>query len=119
VISIDRTYSSNHTLRHVRIAHKCPCDNDDAFRCLEMNASKNKAGVARQKVLMHHFTGGESDIHAFSTMPETAMPHAISWIGRDSLGYSLMFDFVCSNPALFDIFYNRSQVHAGMKRKMC
>ncbi|KAL3770911.1 hypothetical protein ACHAWU_003220 [Discostella pseudostelligera] len=119
VTSIESTYSSNHALRRVRIANKCPCNDDGAFHYLEMNASKNKAGVARQKILMHHFTGGESDIHTFSSMLETEMPHAISWIGRDYLGYSLMFDFVCSNPALFDISYNGSQVHAGMKRKMC
>lgn len=57
VTSIDSTYSSNHTLRHVRIANKCPWDNDDVSLYLEMNANGSKAVVARQKILIHHFTG--------------------------------------------------------------
>lgn len=119
VTSIDSTYSSNHTLRHVRIANKCPWDNDDVSLYLEMNANGSKAVVARQKILIHHFTGRAADIHAFTRMPETVMPHAISWIGRDSLGYSLMFDFVRGDPTLFDISNNRFHVHAGVKRKLC
>jgi hypothetical protein len=119
VTSIDCTYSSNHTLRHVRIANKCPWDNDDVSLYLEMNANGGKAVVARQKILIFHFTGRAADIHAFTRMPETVKPHAISWIGRDSLGYSLMFDFVRGNPTLFDIFSNRFHLHAGVKRKLC
>jgi hypothetical protein len=69
-----------------------------------MNKSEeDKAEVARQKILKYHFSGGKKDIQVFARMPENHMPFAIAWIGRNKLGYSVMFDFVSSFPALFDI----------------
>lgn len=84
-----------------------------------MNENENKVSVARQKILMHHFIGSVEDIHVFDQMSEKVMPHAINWIGRDSIGYSLMLNFVRGNPTLFDISSSVPHTHAGMKRKQC
>ena len=80
--------------------------------------SDNKASVARQKILMHHFTGRDEDILVFAQMPETVMPYAISWIGRDSLGYSLMLKFIRGNPTFFSL-PNVHHQYVGVKRKQC
>jgi len=111
--SIESTYSSNHTLCYVKVRR---VEVEDAY--LTMNQNENKASVARQKILMHHFTGHDEDINVFTQMPETILPHAISWIGRDSLGYSLMLNFVQGSPTLFHI-PNVGHQHAGVKRKLC
>lgn len=70
---------------------------------LRRNKEEDKAEVARQKILKYHFSGRKKDIQVFARMPENHMPFAIAWIGRNNLGYSVMFDFVSSFPALFDI----------------
>jgi hypothetical protein len=109
VTSIESTYSSNHTLCYV---------SNVASPYLTMNENGNKASVSRQKILKHHFTGRDEDILVFAQMPETVMPCAISWIGRDSLGYSLMLNFVRGNPTLFHL-PNVHHQYAGVKRKQC
>ena len=118
-MSIESTYSSNHTLICARIGNEWLCDDEDSYRYLILNRDDdNKAAVARQKILITHFSGGGTDVHAFTRMPETAMPHAISWIGRDYQGYSLMLNFVRGFPSLFG--RNNSDAlnrHAGVKRK--
>lgn len=112
--SIEGTYFSNHTLCCVRVAGSTYTSS-----YLTMNENENKASVARQKILMHHFTRSVEDIHVFAQMSEKVMPHAINWIGRDSLGYSLMLNFVRGNPTLFDISSSVPHLHAGVKRKQC
>ncbi len=66
-----------------------------------MNDNENKVEVAREKILNSHFTGEAVDIGVFARMPEALLPHAIEWIGRDRLGFSLMYQFVAGNPLYF------------------
>ena len=114
VTSIESTYSSNHTLCCVRVAGSTY---ESSY--LTMNENENKASVARQKILKHHFTeSNHHDDDFFTQMQEAILPHAISWIGRDSLGYSLMLNFVRGNPTLFHP-PNVCHPHAGVKRKQC
>ncbi len=49
-------------------------------------------------------------------MPESALVHAMEWIGRDNLGYSVMNDFVRGFPHLFDP-EDGPRAAAGRKRK--
>ena len=64
----------------------------------------NKALVARQKIMEQHFSGSklESNVRVFARIPFSVLPTAVEWIGRDNLGYSLMFCFVQSIPALLE-----------------
>jgi len=98
--SIDATYSSNHSFHTLRGSVRPP---RDVMLHLRRNKEEDKAEVARQKILKYHFSGRKKDIQVFARMPENHMPFAIAWIGRNNLGYSVMFDFVSSFPALFDI----------------
>lgn len=101
--SIEATYSSNHSFHTLRGSMLLWCPHT-IILLLRMNKSiEDKAEVARQKILKYHFSGGKKDIQVFARMPENHMPFAIAWIGRNKLGYSVMFDFVSSFPALFDI----------------
>ena len=86
-----------------------------------MNENEDKESVACQKILRHHFTennNNDGDDNVFAQIPEMILPHAIIWIGRDSLGYSLMLNFVQGNPTLFHP-PNVHRLHAGVKRKHC
>ena len=121
--SISNTFYSNHTLQIIGLDgfdddDECEdwlkkiwldCDN-----LLDMNDNENKVEVAREKILESHFTGEAVDISVFALMPETLLPHAIEWIARDRLGFSLMYQFVAGYPLDFSD-YNPSR--AAKKRK--
>lgn len=111
--SINSTYSSNHTL--VNFLGKLEYDTtlDEVTSSLELNKDEDKSSVARKKIMKHHFPGGGAGIQAFATIPETAMPNAIEWIGRDNLGYSLMYDLARGLPTLF----NRREIRTGEKKR--
>ena len=53
------------------------------------------------KILKYHFSGGNRDLHEFARIPMTSMPFAVEWIGRNKLGFSLMYALVQSNPSVF------------------
>jgi hypothetical protein len=76
----------------------------DIKSSLIMNRNPNKGEVARQKILKRRFAGDESDICAFTCMPETLLPNALQWIGRsrDNLTYSMMFNVIQGVPTLLD-----------------
>ena len=101
--SIDNTFLSCHTLHTIQYGyqHEPP---DDCENYLQLNMNKNKVEVARQKIMEQHFSGSnlESNVHVFARMPVSVLPTAIEWIGRDNLGYSLMFCCVQSIPALLE-----------------
>jgi hypothetical protein len=80
----------------------------------EMNQNENKAEVARQKILQHHFLEGNANMHAFARFPETSMPFAMEWIGRNRDGRTLMYNFAKEFPTLFDITPTSNNVN---KRK--
>ena len=110
--SIDSIYSSNHTLRNV----SSPSTISDLQHLLDLNYNENKADVARQKILQFHFTE-ENNLQEFVDMELAVLPQALSWIGRDVtsqngnlwraigrniLGFSLMYRSLQSMPSLFD-----------------
>jgi len=98
--SIGSVHSSNHTLQELYIPHLTfP---EEVVSLLTMNRNEDKSEVARQKILNHHFLARGNNANVFSRMPETMMPFSMEWIGRNRLGYSLMYNVVRDNPTLFD-----------------
>lgn len=70
--SIQRTYTSNHTLREIDLSTR-PADEentsyktkeipDHVASLLRMNSERNKTVVARHKILTHHFSLGSTNI---------------------------------------------------------
>ena len=102
--SIDRTFSSNHTLDYIEITSDYEDDSHPEHICSPLNANKNedKSEVARQKILQYHFPGGCTNIHIFTRMSESVLVYAMEWMGRNNLGYSLMYGVVRGVPHLFD-----------------
>jgi hypothetical protein len=95
--SINNTFYSNHTIQKIGLEEIwVDCEN-----LLEMNENENEIEVAREKILKSHFIGEAVDISVFALMPEALLPHAIEWIGRDRLGFSLMYQFVAGYPLDF------------------
>jgi hypothetical protein len=98
--SIDSTFSSCHSLH--TIAYRQFDIQDDCEYYLQMNVNDDRAEVARRKIIEEHFGEAKMDanVQMFARLPVSMLPTAVGWIGRDRLGYSLMFRFVQSTPAL-------------------
>jgi len=112
--SIMDTYNSNHTLYDVFYDY----DNDhkEVNSYLDLNENKDKAEVARQKILQTHFSGSEDDdtskMQELLDMDLEMMPTAIAWIGRPKptghwggtsvSGLTLMYNLMRRLPDLFD-----------------
>lgn len=104
--SIIDTYNSNHTLNYVSNS------DDDEVYCLKLNYNKDKVEVARQKILLTHFSTDESKgIQEFLDMDLEVMPTVIAWMGRPVpidwtgkkvSGLSTMFNLIRRVPDLFD-----------------
>ena len=141
--SIMNTYNSNHTLKEV-----ANCEDMhmpfDLNLYLAMNMNKDKAEVARQKILNTHFSttydyydsdtdsddddsanAGTSEIQEFLDMELEVMPTAISWIGRPEpifwrgpnvSGLPLLFDLLRKVPDLFDSSAHKKKSSAKRKR---
>ena len=111
VSSINKTFSSNHTLHELVVSQELSLQEEiyddkplpsDISSLLDMNKIEDKAQVARHKILKFHFTE-DKDVHVFArTMPLTTMPVAIEWIGRNRTEFLLMYEVVRSVPALFE-----------------
>lgn len=75
--SVDSTFTSNHNLNDVESINSFDAfdvedflddqPQEDVHRYLAMNKNENKAEVARQKILEHHFSQG-ADIQVFARM---------------------------------------------------
>jgi len=107
--SIVDTYNSNHTL-HYAGRHNDMNLPDDLLSYLEVNKNKDKAEVARQKILQSHFSTVDN-LQEFLDMELEIMPIAIAWIGRpvaihwsgmNMSGLSTMYDLMKRLPDLFD-----------------
>ena len=87
------TYYCNHTLQTIRMVNNRNLQVPKKIaRVLKMNAKHDdKKALARQKIIANHFSASKIDTCAFSVMPVPLLPHAIDWIGRDLLGFSLMY----------------------------
>ena len=88
--SIERTYSSNHTLHTLSFAHTVRIPTKLA-RLLEINRNENKSAVARKKIIAYHFSSDEVDIQVFTGIALPVLPRAVEWIGQDATGFNLMY----------------------------
>lgn len=115
--SITSTFDSNHSLREICLSTSfagIPVGGG-VLPLLRMNESDEKwLAVARQKILVHHFPEGSGNICHFADMEMNCMPHAIEWIGRDALGFTLMYHLMHAMPSLFEM----DTKIAGKKRKL-
>jgi len=103
VSSVMETYSSNHTLHHLCIIRDTTELPSDLVRSLRLNRSSIKCDVARKKILKCHFQANDMNLQEIVGMELNVMPSAITWIGRDDMGCSLMFELVRTMPSmLFD-----------------
>lgn len=116
--SIQATYESNHSLcslsKHGDSNRTLP---DHLVSSLQTNGLG--AGVARQKILWHYFlSGGDSiNVKQFLDMDMNVLPQAMSWIGREDDGHSLMFTLLQSMPCLFD--RTLSKTSSGQMKRRC
>ena len=105
--TINRTYSSNHTLQSLRGYYFTADFKVNILELiatvLDMNRNEDKSEVARQKILKYHFTRGSGDLHVFASMPDSLMPFVLGWIERNTIGATLMFEVVRGFPVLFNI----------------
>ena len=108
--SIMDTYNSNHTLKEVSIYDNTP---DDTESYLNLNENKDKAEVARQKILQTHFSTEDLDsskLQVLLDMELEMMPTAVEWIGRPlpTIGWirkkvsGLSYNLMRRMPDLFD-----------------
>jgi Ran GTPase-activating protein (RanGAP) involved in mRNA processing and transport len=66
---------------------------------LDMNKNTDKGEVIRKKLITYFFSDVES---IFGSMDTSIMPNVMEWIGRDRLGYSVMFAICRSVPTLLN-----------------
>jgi hypothetical protein len=69
---------------------------------LQMKNNKNQSEALRKKLLMYHFSDNGNVGHAFCPMETTVLPNAIEWIGRDPIGFSVMFHLFRCTPWLIN-----------------
>jgi len=106
--SIMDTYSSNHILQALGWDHDQINMPDDLLPYLELNENKDKAEVARQKILQTHFSDNDtSKLQVLLDMEVEMMPTVIAWIGRPThanwrgtkmSGLSLMYNLMHRSP---------------------
>jgi hypothetical protein len=113
--SINSTYSSNHNFHTLQIWNNNREEGipEDIVTLLRMNKNDDKAEVAHQKILKHHFSGGDAGMGS-TGVPKTLLPSVIEWMGRYKHGYSAIHNLVRGMPTLFGVSENSQ---AGMKRK--
>jgi Ran GTPase-activating protein (RanGAP) involved in mRNA processing and transport len=69
-------------------------------KLLKSNALVNTSEVVREKLLLFFFSNANNVGSTFIPMPLSVMPSAIEFIGRDRIGYSVMYSLVQSMPSL-------------------
>jgi len=126
--SIMDTYSSNHILQALGWDHDQINMPDDLLSYLELNENKDKAEVARQKILQTHFSDNDtSKLQVLLDMELEVMPAAIAWIGRSThanwrgtnvSGLSTMFNLMRRLPDLFDSGVHKKANDTKRKRKL-
>jgi len=119
--SIMDTYNSNHTLHGLGDLDIDDDDDnginqmnlpDDLKSYLDLNKNKDKAEVARQKILQTHFSDNDTtNMQELLGMELEIMPATISWIGRPThdvwsgmnmSGLSTMYNLMRRLPDFFD-----------------
>ena len=97
--TIANTWQSNHTLTKFECGYWVEFPTELAT-LLELNMGKDKADVARKKILMYSVLDEEAVCNVLAPMATTVLPTAIEWIGRDRLGFSAMYYLVQNVPSL-------------------
>lgn len=114
--SIMNIGGSNHTLCHLgeqgtentRVHQSIPMG---LVALLHFNRCPVKWEVGREKILRAHFRANAPNIHLqeFLDMNLKVLPHAMSWIGRDSswythrnTGHPLLYELLRNLPTLFE-----------------
>jgi Ran GTPase-activating protein (RanGAP) involved in mRNA processing and transport len=119
--SIENTYSSNHTLHTLEkfddVRAEIP---DNLSTLLRLNKNQDKSSVRRQKILIHHFHGTVrgtvvKGIPKINGMSRSTLPSALEWIGRDALGFSVMYKVVRGIPTLLESKFIPINVEKKMK----
>ena len=114
--SIETLYNSNHTLQKVVDKEDGRVNPDsaeyfdssyhfpqDLRSVLQINRRGNKAQAAREKIIRYHMLKDNVvNIESFLDMELNELPSAISWIGRDELGLSVLFKLCKSVPDMFE-----------------
>jgi hypothetical protein len=78
---------------------------DNIAHVLELNESnQDKVVLARQKIISNHFSASRINTQAFDVMSVPVLPQAVDWIGRDHIGFSLLYQVSRSvlAPKLFE-----------------
>ena len=104
--SIMSIYSSNHTLKYIHTEYFDGAR--ELHTLLGINEPDYKKNVARRKIIKYHFSAEEDNMEVFTDMDLSELPQAISWIGKDRLGFSLMYKLALSLPSLFEAKSSKS-----------
>lgn len=115
--SIETLYNSNHTLQKVvdkedgQVNPGCSPEYVDSSyhfpkdlrSVLKINRRGTKAQAASEKIIRYHMLKDNVvNIDAFIDMEQNELPSAISWLGRDELGLSVLYKLCKSLPDLFE-----------------
>ena len=122
--SIDSIYTSNHTFKEVieksQFGTRKITPSKVVDELLELNNHVTKSEVARQKILQYHFfNGNDIDTQLFFDMDLKLMPHAVAWIGRDTVGFPLLHRLIRGMPSLCDYHGNAKLAVAKRKIEEC
>ena len=115
--SIDATHSSNHVLIELFDTDTNDADipGDISF-LLQLNRNNTKSGAARAKILHYHFLNKDvPEVECFIAMDLKILPIAISWIGKDSVGFPVLNQVFKTMPNLCGS--NKNVDSIGLKRK--
>jgi len=105
--SISNLHKSNHTLQSFG------CDiPEDVQQLLNTNKTVNKKEVAREKILKY---GADNIIETVVGLELNVLPSAVSYIGEDERGLSMLYQLCKSLPTLFESKHKLN--YAGVKRK--
>ena len=128
--SIETLYSSNHTLQKVvdeedgQVNPDCHIDGHsyhfpkDLRSVLQINRCGTIAHAAREKIIRYHMLkGNDVNVKVFLEMEQNEMPSAISWLGRNDIGLSVLFKLSKSLPDLFESKMNMKVKVKRAKRK--
>jgi len=114
--TITSIYESNHTIDYLGPT-RLPVDLDNLVK---LNEHENKNEVAREKILQYHFQDS-ANVQEFRDITLKALPHAISWLGREcswsgkeNSGHTHLYQLLRSLPSLFE---SKKTAIAGTKRK--
>jgi hypothetical protein len=111
-LSINSTYTSNHTLVTIKDIHVHIGQVDNQIAMMQyfiMNINSDKKSVARQKVLMHHFSG-QFSMNEFEQMGPDLLMRSLIFLDKwgsvnDRASYdvarqSILFQLLKSNPMI-------------------